>query len=429
MTTDELTNVLSFLEAAVMSDRIYYDGTVPRNDLDRVQHQLARLKREFETTKWKIEPMLAPSESRLYDLCRRSAEQASEMIRTLDLDEVIAGRTDRPVSGNIDDFVSYITKDYGSDRLRTDAAMEIVEKVMADKKTFRGSKCVAGILASELDGFDLLGRVRSVMENATEDERRQLIGALINRFRINYLNEESSLDDYEAAFLADPGIESLCSQQVTLLINYLFRKIAEQNRDFPNSEIRSFFTGQHRKLPIGLSILLKAKPGKGPRGLVEAATQLHHRIFTTMAASKTPQQRLIHQFEEDQFRQLEEDLLGDHFADLLEGRKKTNPLLRFVNTRIPAILGATAAAALGNVIQDLQTLAIAVGGSAALQEALTAAGLRLNTPTDRYNVYVDHFQNLKRFFDDAVLLDVTRTKTISGQVEAVFGRSLQLSAK
>lgn len=432
MTIGELTNLLSFLETCVMTDNIYFDGTIPPNDLEMTTKYVNQIKHELGLSKLslknkiKISSINFDTADDLLLICKESAEQASEIIIDMNPKDLLKNDIDEPVKDDISNFISTIFKNYGNIESQRQASLEILSNVILGNKTFRGSKCVAGILVAECEEIDLLNVVKEKFMLCTnENQKRYLIGALINRFRTNFISAQASTK--KAAYLANPNIESLKNQQVLLLWKYLFRKLKESYQDKMSDELSKLFKGEYQSFPIGFIVLMKTQ-SKNPLNLFDTAFKIKEPIFNRIVAKQTPHKRFLHNFGKEEFQELEDQLLGELYYEIDIGEEKSiQKFYNFINFLIPVIIGATAASAYSYFIKEfnIQSIIAAKEITVSTSAFLTKGILKLMNPSRRYNIYLDNFQRLKDFYNKAVMNEKIG-RSLSNQIESIFKRKLVL---
>lgn len=432
MTISELSNLLSFIEACVMTDRIYFDGTIPPDDVEKTINYIGQLKREIGanklTTKNKINisSIKSKNERDLLCVCKESVEQASELIRNLNPKEILRNNIDEPVKGEISNFIKAINKNYKNFNSRKQESLNILSNIILRKMTFRGSKCVAGILVSECEDYDLLDIVKEKFKLCSnEKQQRYLIAALINRFRTNFINAQASKK--KAAYLANPDIESLRNQQVVLLWKYLFRKLKESYQNKMSDDLNKLFRGEYKSFPIGFIVLMRTR-SRNPFDLFETAFKIKEPIFNKIVTKKTPQKRFFHDFDKNEFQDLEEELLSNLYFEIDTGEKKDVPkYYNIINYLIPVIIGAAAASAYSFFIKefDIQSIIAAKEITTSTSALIMKSSLKLMQPNRRYNIYLDNYQKLKDFYSKAVTNEKVG-RSLSEQVNFIFKRKLTL---
>lgn len=415
----ELVNLLNFLEVAVMSNQIYYDGTLPVHEISKVQESVGLIS---ELPIGEIQPIQVKNIEHLASLCKGAAEQSSELIKAIQVDALISNSTDRPVK-NYTDFKTAILESYKSKRNQKETAQLILNDILESKKSFTGSKCVAGICLAELEDVELIQVVaEKFLVCKNEDEEMHLVGALINRFRTNYINKLASQDEYEAAFLITPGLESIQSQQTVLLWKYLLRRIHREYNDRVYQNVQHLFSGQYTTFPLGFAALLH--PGsKNPQSLFENTMRLKNDRFVKLLAKNSPQERYIHQYDEQEFKDFQDSLLGDVYHKFKTGRSASCDM---VINRLPEIIGIGAATAFAAFVKDHNTLldiASEIAGGVILRD-IVAKGLNLILPNRKYNVFLNNLEKLGDFYNEAMNDNDEIQKRMVNQVETIFKRKL-----
>lgn len=431
ITINELTNLLSFLEAFVMSDGLYFDGTIPPLDLEVTKKNIYELKNKLGLTKsllgrkFNISPIHTKNTEDLLNVCKESAEQASELIVTLDPQQILINNIDEPVKGNITNFLSLVKDNYQNNEMRKQVSLDILSEIVKGNPTFRGSKCVAGVLVAECENYDLLNIVKDKLNLCkNEKQKRCLIAALINRFRTNYINAQASKK--KAAYLANPNIESLKNQQILLLWKYIFRKLKQSFENEMSNDLTKLFKGEYRSFPIGFVVLMRTR-SNNPFDLFETAFKIKEPIFNKIIAHKTPQKRFIHHFDEIEYQDLEEKLLSELYYEIdTEKHKKTPKFYNFMNFIIPVIIGVATGSAFTSFVNDVNIASIITAKAAASSTSIvTKKMLNYLNPNRRYNIYLDNFQKLKDFYVTSLKHEKIG-KSLSDQVESIFKRKLLL---
>lgn len=420
MTMSELMQLLNYLEICVMSDRLYFDGTLPKHELELLAVQINALEKFSNVD---IVPIVASDSRQLIGFCQNAAEQASELIREIDPSTLISNTTDRPVK-QISGFREAVLRDYPDKNARLEAAQQITFDLLSGRDSFNGGKCVVGLLTAELEQGDLLDIVAQKFRACSDDtEQSYLVGALINRFRINYVNKLSSQDAYEAAYLIDPSIESIQSQQIFLLWKYILKRIERKHMTVAHYEqIQHLFKGRYTTFPLGLAALLN-RNSTDPFELLSKTLALKNRMFNEVSSKHTPQMRFIHQFDEKAFGDFQDDVLGDAFEKVLKKRSKW---CEFVNNRIPEVIGMAASKALSDLIGDMHfamDFTAEYSTTVLLRDTLTK-GLEMILPNRRYNVFLNNMQKLETFYKETLASHGDVERLLSKQVERIFNRPL-----
>jgi hypothetical protein len=418
----ELMQLLNYLEICVMTDKLYFDGTLPNHEMELLAAKTGWLQ---NYSKNQILPITANNSDTLIGYCCSAAEQSSELIRAIDLASLTTNGTDKPVK-QISGFRSAILKNYGTRADRLEAARQIADDTLAGKDSFNGGKCVVGILTAELEDMDLLDVVTQKF-NACPDELHQsyLVGALINRFRINFINKLSSQDQYEAAYLIDPSIETIQAQQITLLWKYILKRIERKNTTFTHfNQLEPLFKGRYSTFPLGLAAFLNYK-STDPHELLRQTQSLKSDLFNKVAAKHTPQVRFVHQFDEQSFEDFQDDVLGGILQGIVDKKHKG---CTFLNNRVPEILGVAVNQAFGGFLKDIHFILDVVMEytKTELAKQVMAKGMEMIMPNHKYNVFLNNMQKLETYYRDSLSSHADVNRRMEKQVERIFNRPLVL---
>jgi hypothetical protein len=300
---------------------------------------------------------------------------------------------------------------------RESLALELIAK------NFRGSKCVAAMVAA---GPSALGLAQTAYHAHPVTEGPRVTGALINRFRLNYLNQLASWRS--GAYAADPGFEPLSDQHRRLFHQYLLAKVVG-DIDTGKANILVENMQQSTPLPpIGLFALMATREKKKPMALLMTAlnyfkydTALQKMMWrTTEEGLRLPQEdpdleaynSLVMERFKQRYNQIDEKADG-----IVAAATSGSKFRKFV---IPTVLGTAAdlipipgAGSLGAVFKILGKIAIGTSTNA-LAELLTAGG---------GDSYITQYLRLTRDFKKTAEL-AQPISAIAGRVEEVFGRPL-----
>lgn len=297
-------------------------------------------------------------------------------------------------------------------------AKAIADAAYHGKETFRGSKCVAGLLIAHFED----DRVRKQLAEATDllstDDFDRLASRLVNGFRINYVNLIAQ--EKKAAYLADSSIETLRAAQVVLFWRYLMKKASEhasvQVPDDPTGVLESHI----QSTPLGLAILLNSR-AHSPVDLVQEALSLRSRRFSTVDVATTKPERYLHRLSDEEFGDFQEYLYAGNLKAAL--RRERGSALRMCvwkEVRMPvasanftlaflaALNQSPLAAALSSIGGYLLTGILEDGLSKRWsKEAVIADSYRrmreyIAEATDSPDVYPDYQDRLTRIFGRSV---------------------------
>ncbi|WP_046759254.1 hypothetical protein [Kordia jejudonensis] len=422
---DELISVLNFIESNLMSNKIYFDGTIPNNTKELVQQNITSISHLGIN---KIKPIEATDKKNLEDMCRGAAEQSSELIKEIDLESLIVNKTDRAVK-NFEKFEKDILNSARDLKARKEISEKIIEEVFHTGKSYTGSKCVAGIILAKIEGKALVDIVSDYFKLCRSDEQKSyLVGALINRFRTNYINKLSSQDRYEAAYQIDPSLESLQSQQTFLLWKYIFKRIETKYNHKNINVIQNLFSGKYSTFPIGFAAILHPK-SNNIESLLENAFRLYDDHFVKLLANNTDDNRYLHKFEDNkEFEEFQNEIFSNYetkYLNLSTPKFKSNIILN----KIPEIIGLSSAVAFNSFIKDHNDLLLQIAsgvGIPVIMTEITKKAIALVSPNNKYNVFVNNIEKLSSFYAEAFDSSNDISKKLGSQIEKIFDRKLVL---
>jgi hypothetical protein len=418
----ELANVLLLLESVAMADGMYLDGTLPPGDIDRLQNSIWRVAAQADAH-LTVE-FLRPSSSSLVSMFQESAESAT-LLMADGLDR-LRDQSDPPMGGDIQGFVSAI-QDAAADatgRVGACLAQQIAEAAAEGRETFRGSKCVAGIVLANQEAPPLLQRANDLLRSADDATQRKAVAVLINRFRINYVNSLAGLRD--AAYLADAAIEGLKAAQVVLFCRYLASKISESHVQALSANTQKLFDQELQAVPLGFAILMNAR-GRSAVELLREALEVRALGFGPAAARAMPQDRHLHQLTDEGFGQFREYLFKSDWARLMNDAERSEFMPNtWRSLYIPAGLGGVVGVIAGGVLAGPAGPAGAVisnvlGSLAGTLAHILGDGVVKGTLASR-RLNVDHYRRMDRYLALAVKND--RIHACAERVHALFGRPL-----
>lgn len=431
MSLNDLGNLLNYLECIVMCDNIFLDGTLPPKDIAMTTSMINESDKMFGLYSTKNRPQTSfisvDSEKELCSLCKEAVEQSSELIKDLDVAS-IESIVSKPVrESDIEPFESCFKFDLNANE-RRELSQDIAKGVL-NFNTFRGSKCVLGLLIAESETTDLYALVRSwflTYRNNTK-VKACLISALINRFRTNYINALSSIEN--AAYLADPSIEDLKTQQTQLLWKYVLKQIAiEKNELYAVERGNEVFKKKYLSFPIGMAVLLNTEEND-PHALLETALELRNNRFNKLVVKKS-KNRVIHNYNEDELAELQDLYFGKfHWKAKKSDKNTSNWFYKFTQFSIPAILGAAFVNTEVNIgleevthSKEISSIAGALSGLLAEKGLRTVFGKMYKNSSD-LKIYSDTVKDWSTFYEDAWMKEKGQN-LIHNKVDKVFGRKL-----
>jgi hypothetical protein len=413
----ELSNTLWFVETCVTARNLYFDGTVPKKTTAEALEQIELLKRANDIRGFDVAPILFDEPSKILTAAKNAAAESRLLLENLEIDRSVDKALPIPEH---EKFVSQLELSRSlSGRDRSDLLIEWVSDA------FRGSKCLAAIVAN---GDELINSVlNAYARNAGAGP--SVTAALINRFRLNYLNELAG--SCKSAYVPDPTFEVLTREHVRLFKDYLLTRIVKQmpsSADEHNLLVENM-SAEAPLPPIGLYALMATRTKKRPGAILETAynefrsdDSLMKLIWRNTRGGMDLQRTAA--AEADGYDEID-NYFYDHFKALEKGAAGIPPkrTARFYWT--PAILKGIASAipaALG--VGWLWTMLYSIARE-------TATEVTIPFVTDRLlangcDSYISEYNSLKWDFqnDDSVKQPLSK---LASQVENVFGRPLAVT--
>lgn len=416
---EELSTVLWFVETSVTSKALFFDGTVPKETAGAALDQIERFKRQNDLD-LKIAAIAFDDPADTLKAASDALAESRLLIENFALDPV----ADAPVAESEHrKFAEQFQLVLGlHDAERRDLALSWV----AD--AFRGSKCLAAMVTN---GDSALRTVQAIYERHP-GQGPLVTGALINRFRLNYVNQLAAKK--KSAYVPNPEFETLTAAHFRLFKDYLLGKVLEQvkksaaKEDEPNVFVENM-KAEAPLPPLGLYALLVARPQKPrPAAILETALNefrsdsgLMKLIWRNTRGgialrSSTSDRHDIDEYFQDRYVELDKHAKG---LSVISSRRKGRTYL------IPAILKGLAKALPESlpVLREGWKIVYSVLKEISTEAAVPFIGDRLlDLGCDSY---ISGYQNLKYDFgeDDRVKTTLGR---VSEQVERVFGRKLML---
>lgn len=412
----EVANLLLLLESLAMSNEMCVDGTLPPNDLEILAAGEAAIAAATGVALGVAR--ISPRREDLGLLFQEAAETAclsiAEVLARPDLPD------DRPLEGDITRFIIDLKRGAADRMLGNEIASGIADDAAAGRETYRGSKCVAGILlANAVDCPDICALAAERLGVADDATARRLVGALINRFRINYLNSIAGVRN--AAYLADGSIENLKAAQVLMFWRFLTRKLAEEHKIVLAESGLSAMDGHLAAAPLGLAILMNAR-GSRPGDLLIEAFRFRDNAFIKFATETTPQIRHVHELSAAEFEGFQDYLFRDKLGELMD-RSVRDELssVSWRQLRIPVALGAGVGGAVGALI-GTSIFAAGTGAAAGAVIEFLAEDLA-SGKFGRAKAHLDSYRRLDKYL--AMAAQQSRlARSVESRIEQVLGRRL-----
>jgi hypothetical protein len=404
----------------VMSRRVLFDGTTPDGDIaatrDRAEQFIHDNDLDLEIAAIGLE---APGGTIL-----RHATSAMHESSFL-VGEFRFEKVDEPIPpSDHEKFYSQLKDTAGAnDGERQARALEFVES------RFRGSKCLAALIAG---GPELTAAALHAYEQHASEMAR-VSGALINRFRLNYLNQLASSE--QGAYAPNPNFEPLTKEHRRLFTEYVLREVVRQVGEAqPATLLAANLEDTIPYPPIGLYALMLTKE-KQPAALLTTALakfkqdgDLQRVLWekTQEGLRLRPGAKTL-----DEYHQLVDEKFFDAFRRLeKEARelKQTATTARSVRRyAIPAVMGAVGAAAVAPGVAAAAALtglaALAAKVAIDIAENFGVAVLSDRWAGDGINSYLSQYADLKWDFANHPALRQSTGK-IAEQVQLVLGREL-----
>lgn len=413
----DLASVLWFVETCVTSRKLFFDGTVPRETVDRALEAVGRLKQGYDLKLFEVSAILFEDPRDTLAAARDALVESRLLLEQLTIDPGVDSPLDQSEHEN---FVQQL-----------DLARSLPESKRADlaltwvSDAFRGSKCLAGMMAA---GRGALEHAQGLYERHG-DQGPLLTSALINRFRLNYVNQLAS--QRRSAYVPDPGFELLTKQHVRLFKDYVLERLVKNLKtgpEDPNILIENM-RAETPLPPIGLYALMATKAVNRPAGILETAYNEFRKddgLMKVIWRNTKGGIGLRKESQDDGYASEIEQYFYDHYKTLekeAEGIKVLTSRTRTARTYlIPAVLKG-----LVKAVPD----AIGLGGLwAVLYGVLRETGVEASIPflSDRLlgegcDSYISQYKSLKWDLqhDDAVKAPLAK---VAEQVERVFGRKL-----
>ncbi len=444
----ELFEALWVLELMVVSNGISYDGTLPVRDQERLRNQIDALMSVLRSQPPSFSAITPKNDAERVEFARSAAMKALEDVGGLtpreEADASSLGlipELDRP----LDDSAAtrfFQTLEMGIGRRDVDVARaERDDELLAMLGgSFRGSKCVAGILALGAEGAKRALATPDVLNCAPA----LAAGALINRFRFTYVRQLSfgARDVYVPA----ASWRKLSAHHAITFAEVVRRNFQRKYAGDLTSEIearlQSELGGADRSFtialpPLGLYCLMKVDPRRGPSGVVESALEMYadygklfRKFWSTTREIEPPPggwtvltgnrgldtvSEPIEQFLTDRLGRLEKAAFGPG-----DNGSKVDRYL----TPIVKITAAVGGAVLGTAMAGQPAVGPLLGTAAGTAAGWVAEQL-YGASRGAWNGHVDQYRaldaNLLRAYSGMIRLD-----RLSAQVSAVFGRPLNV---
>jgi hypothetical protein len=415
---DELSNVLWFVETCVTSRRLYFDGTVPRETVQGAVEQVGLLKRRCEVPQFDVEPIRFSAPEKTLAAARAAAAESRLLIERLAIDPVV----DVPLPGP--EHERFLRELRAARALRERERGERTLEWVSD--AFRGSKCLAAIVANGE------GMIRAALDAYERHGDRQpaVTAALINRFRLNYVNELAA--GRRSAYVPDPAFEVITREHVRLFKDYLLDRLVknlEAGDAAPNLLVENL-RAETPLPPIGLYALMATHAAGRPGAILETAFnefRTDDGLMRLLWSNTRGGLRVRAEHPNHDGLSEMEHYFYDHYKRLekeAEGIRVLTRRGRAATYLIPALLKGLAKAVPETLgVGKLWDVLYAAVREAGIEASIPFLGDRLLA--GGCDSYISQYRSLKWDLrnDDAVKKPL---RTLGEQVHRVFGRPLAL---
>lgn len=396
---NRLKDLFNFLESYILSNQILFDGTIPSSQMQKTVDDSAVLFKKSwfcRKNKYEIKPIKIKTTEEVLKLSTDTISEASQLI--LNIPKALNSSSlnalpDFDASAFCDVFINAQDLDYCK---RKELASEVIQQ-----NKFIGSKCAAGILASNLEE----GRFYEDISNLVLSTKNQsahkalLTGELVNRFRANFVNAISA--SYGSAYLAHPSVEDLKTQQTMLLWRYLGKKIQAGSTSSIQGQLQKKVMSEMDSFPYAYALIMHPDVDC-IESLLEKADDLKDTSFNKLSLSEEgTSKRYVHEMNQSDFERLEDQLFNKTFMKI---RNYDSPYKDFLykskSFQIPALISASTALSSVMFEEVMEAAVFELGLMTGLKA--TSIGINKYQQKRRLNVYRDHFNKWKFLTDEAV---------------------------
>jgi hypothetical protein len=418
-------------ELLIVSNGITYDGTLPQQDLSNLSAVLDRFSSACEVPRNTFSRLTPADETEAFRLIQAAAQQAVVTFP----DHKAQDGLDTPLpAAEAERFAAELRSVNanlnGSGSLVNGIVREMAEDLQ--KKSFRGSKCLAGLTALGRAGMNAAERY----VDGSGLTKEVAVSALINRFRFFYVRNLS----YSAHDVYVPANRwrGLSEQQALTFQEFVrgyFERSLKAGEDGLSTVVRGSEFLQNVSLPpLGLYALMATREKGSPQAVAKNARRIFQEygavfreFWRVSREAPVPEggwgqlldisrtgNRKLDKYHDDVLR-----LFRDKFGAIkmeAYGRREPSLTRRFI---VPVLLGAASGvttALTGGLGSLLMAAVGGAGAGVAKEEAMTRLSHFLRGHVDQY-----------RELDRILLRDpssVGAMSTIEAQVEHIFGRRL-----
>ena len=415
----QVMQLLNVLEALAMSSQVWFDGSIQPDDKQQLNDHNHLYRSLLKETKLN-------ATDQLLHCCQQAVAQSSLLVKEW-LESPDRWTEQSPVSTK--DAVSFKqTLQEGFTQKFTDRR-KLAKSVLTDNN-FRGAKCVAGLLVTiaehaaidqpTVSDFTLAFNQAAQEDGASCHKTGQLVSGLIDRFRVNFVNELAA--QHQAAYVAAPAIEDLKAQQSALLWRYLGDKLQQQSSLNELQGLSQTESEALHSFPYAYALLMQ-KRVTSPTKLLDLLFKVRdENVIAHQAKEQSAGKRFVHEWSAEEFEDVHAGLFDDTFAAMSAHETSWHEnLLNIGRSCLPALL-SVGSAGLGIVIPEN-----AVEGAVAV--SMASAGVAIEN-ANRWGNSASDAQHIKLYRDNYMRWNKLLNKaanqqsggmSLQGRIEDIFG--------
>ena len=416
---NSLAAALHYVEVSVIAGKRFYDPTVPNADASS-QHggELARLSSNEAT--FELTPLKVDNAQSLESSCIDAIAESRHLIESLTLETVRTERYHSPLPPkDWEHTVGCWRRHLADTSDPTEVRARLANDIFTRKKTFRGSKCVLGLLCGP--HADVANIVRNLFSQSDDDfVGKHLIPVLIDRFRLQFLPALGTQQEGITVALSDPRLAGLAEDHSKYVVRYVMKSVGSDNADGTVSECITAFKYLFDTVPLGLLALLSVtSAAKKPdsRRVFDKVCELKSQFEGIIDPSGVKPGQFMNELAAGQREELESWIMTLNFDESFEDPWYCTTL-KYATPFLFAVGGAFAGAVSGPVGIGAGVLLAGAGG-------LPAGGYlaELANPNREYKIAVRNYQNIKGLYSKSIgaqkFGDLVRAR-----VKSVFGLTL-----
>jgi len=389
-----LASALHYLETSIASSKRLFDPTVPNaqrvSECGNVLAWFSGCEKTFILSRLHIDGSRSLETS-----CAEAIDQSRQMIVGLTHEEVLADSSHSPLpSEGWETVVKSWRRDLAPERDVESVRDELSHSIIEGKRTYRGSKCVVGLLGPA--NTEVASVVRKLMESATDEFLRDhLIPVLIDRFRLQFLPLLGSQQDNATVALSDPRLADLASKHCEYAVRHALSATWQGTDRSESEDQMASFKYLFESVPLGLLALLSVPSGRRKpdrRRIFDKVVEFQKQMERVLLPASVCPGQLMNELSANQ-----REALDAWLTELALGAPIEIPFYcRVIKYATPVIIGAAGAAA-GSAGGPVGSSAgIALGGLGGIPVGDYLA--ELANPHRDYNIAVRNFQEIQAFW-------------------------------